>query len=549
MTESETAPGDFHFHGGVILEGHKSMSSETPVRPAPLPKTVLLPIRQHIGDAAELIVKVGDKVARGQKVAHASSYISAPIHASTSGTVIAIEERPVPHPSGLSMLCIEIEADGEDRWLANLPNPVTDYTALDAMTLRGLIRDAGIVGLGGAAFPTAVKLNPPHVDAIETLVINGIECEPYISCDDRLMREHASEILQGIAIIQHMIHPGQTLIGIEDNKPEAISALRAALQASPLADSRIIVIPTLYPSGGERQLIKILTGKEIPSGRLPIESGIVCQNVGTAYAIYTAIIKGEPLIERIVTVTGKGVAHPQNLWIRMGTPFSAAIAAAGGYENNVQRLIMGGSMMGIALKTDAVPVTKSTNCILCADESEAVDSGPAAPCIRCGACVEACPAQLLPQQLFWYAHARDFDKIQEYSLFDCIECGCCAQVCPSHIPLVQYYRFAKTEIWQLERAQAKADVARDRHEFRQERLELQAKEKAERLARKRAALKKSKTSGDDPKKAAIQAALARAKAKKAAQQATPANIDKQTASQQKPTEAADARRTQPADSD
>ncbi|HHJ19551.1 MAG TPA: electron transport complex subunit RsxC, partial [Gammaproteobacteria bacterium] len=281
MTERDIAPGDFHFHGGIKLEGHKQMSCQTPVQAAPLPKTLILPVRQHIGDAADVLVNVGDYVAKGQKIAKASSYVSAPVHASTSGTVTAIEDRPVPHPSGLSMLCIEIEADGKDQWLSGLPNPVADYTALDALTLRGLIRDAGIVGLGGAAFPTAVKLNPPHAHSIETLVINGVECEPYISCDDRLMREHAAEILQGIAIIQHMIEPKQTFIGIEDNKPEAISALRTELQSSPLADTRIIVIPTLYPSGGERQLIKILTGKEIPSGQLPIQSGIVCQNVGT----------------------------------------------------------------------------------------------------------------------------------------------------------------------------------------------------------------------------------------------------------------------------
>ncbi len=501
------------FHGGLELPSHKAISTRTPIATLPPPQRVVLPLRQHIGHPAEVLVEVGQQVRKGDKVAAAEGYVSAPLHASISGTVTAIEERDVPHPSGLQALCIEIESDGRDEWTDALPEPTPDYQQLPAVELRNRLREAGIVGLGGAAFPTAVKLNPGDQHPIHTVIINGAECEPYISCDDMLMREQAREILSGVQIIQHILKPTRVLIGIEDNKPEAIAAMQQALASLDNSGIEIIAVPSRYPTGGEKQLIKVLTGQEVPGHGLPADIGITCHNVGTVHAVHEAIINGRPLIERVITVTGQGIEHARNLRARIGTLFSDLTDYCGGYTADASYLLMGGPMMGISLRHDQLPVIKATNCLLVASDAEIRHSGEAAPCIRCGACVDACPVNLLPQQLYWYARANDHDRIQAFDLFDCIECGCCAHVCPSHIPLVQYYRHAKTEIWQLEAQRQKADRARRRHEFRQARLEREKREKAERLARKRAALKRE-TRSDSSKQQAIQAALERAQARK-----------------------------------
>ncbi len=532
----------WHFHGGLHVADHKAISTTSPIRNAGIPEKLVIPVNQHIGAAAKVLVKVGDKVGKGQKIASAQGYVSAPVHASTSGTITAIEKRPVPHPSGLSALCIEITADGLDEWTSDRASAVKDFYSLDPQTLRTLIREAGIVGLGGAAFPTAVKLDPAPQDGIDTLIINGVECEPWITCDDMLMREQAAEIIQGIQIIQYLVKPQRILIGIEDNKPQAIAAMNNAICETTLEACKVVTIPTLYPSGGEKQLIRILTGKEVPSGGLPMDLGMVCQNVGTAYAIQQAVLKSKPLIERIVTVTGDGVHQPQTLRVRIGTPIKNLVQAAGGYDESVSRLIVGGPMMGFALDNDAVPIIKSSNCILAASEAIVAAPEKALPCIRCGECTKVCPAQLLPQQMYWHARARNFDKIQDYHLFDCIECGCCAYVCPSHIPLVQYYRFSKNEIWRQERDKVKSDLARERHAYREERLQRAAREKAERLAKKKAALKKTtRTNGKDPKKAAIQAALDRVKAKKTV--VPPKNTENLAPQQQAQIDAANERRS------
>ncbi len=538
MSSDIQAPALHRFHGGLHLPGHKTESTQQPPQNALLPRHVVLPLRQHIGEAAEPIVTVGSQVKKGQVIAQSVGYISSPVHASTSGAVVAIDDFRTPHPSGLATRCIVIEADGEDRWADHLPAPLADFTAEDAVTLRDKIRQAGIVGLGGAAFPTAIKLNPQTADqrGIHTLIVNGAECEPYITCDDMLMRRHAEEIISGIRIVQHILNPQRTLIGIEDNKPEAIQAMQQAVDKADLQTTQVIVVPTRYPTGGEKQLIKVLTNLEVPSHGLPADIGIVCQNVGTLLAIHNAIIEGIPLIERLVTVTGDAVAEPQNRYARIGTPFSELIQACGGYQGNVERLLMGGPMMGIAVVSDEVPIIKSTNCLLAATPASIPPPSDPLACIRCGECETVCPAQLLPQMLYWHAHAQDFEKVQDYNLFDCIECGCCAVVCPSHIPLVHYYRYAKTEIWQQEKKRQKADRARRRHEFHLERLERAAREKAQKLAAKKAALEKKKQaqakaadhSSEDPKKAAIAAALARANAKKAARAKQPQSSDSQT---------------------
>jgi len=512
-------PTVWSFHGGLHLDDHKAESTGRPIRPLPLPKRLMLPLQQHIGQRAEPMVKVGDRVRKGQLIAQAADYVSAPVHAPTSGRIAEVGPLPIPHPSGLSDHCIVIEADGEDRW-DDLPEPIADYRDHSAADLRERIRWAGIVGLGGAAFPTAVKVNVSGQRPIDTLVINAAECEPYITCDDMLMREQAADVVDGIGILRHVTGARECLIGIEDNKPEAAEALRAALQDRGDEQTRVVVVPTRYPSGGEKQLIQLLTGEEVPSQGLPAAIGVLCQNVATTVAVADAVLHGRPLIDRIVTVTGDGARQPGNYRVALGSPIDFVIDQAGGYSERVAELILGGPMMGFNLHSDQVPVTKATNCLLAMTTDAAASSEPERPCIRCGACADACPARLLPQQLYWYARAHEFDKIQDYHLFDCIECGCCAYVCPSHIPLVHYYRYAKTEIWAQERDRERSDIARRRHDARTARLERLERERKARLRQKKEALeKKAPKDAADPKKAAIEAAMKRVAAKKAAQAA------------------------------
>jgi electron transport complex protein RnfC len=511
----------FSFHGGIHPPENKKQSTRAPVRHLAIPKTLVIPTQQHLGLAADPVVSIGDKVLKGQVIAEPVGRISASLHAPTSGTVTAIEAQPVPHASGLTAECIVIESDGQDRWI---DHQAIDYKGLERSTLVNHIRNMGIAGMGGAGFPTDVKLNLGSDHIVTTLIINAAECEPYITADDMLMREHASEILEGIKIIQHLLEPTHTLIGIEDNKPNAIRALNEALANTDI-DVDLVVVPTKYPSGGERQLIQLLTGVEVPSGAIPADIGIVVQNVGTAQALHRAINHGEPLIQRIVTVTGEAVEHPGNFWALIGTPFSDLLSAADLKTNAMHRLVMGGPMMGVAAETDSIPVIKTTNCLIAATESEMPEAPAAQPCIRCGMCEQACPAQLLPQQLYWFAKGKEFEKAKNHNLFDCIECGACAYVCPSSIPLVQFYRFAKSEIRAEELEQRKADHARERFEARQARLEREAIEKAERrkaraaeAAKAQAERKKqagSESRNDDSAALKTAAAVARTKLKKA----------------------------------
>jgi len=513
----DASPPVWDFHGGLHLDDHKRESNTTPVQQAPLPKRLTLPLQQHIGHIAECAVKVGDKVLKGQLIARAGDYVSANIHAPTSGTVVEIAELPIAHPSGLNSPCVAIESDGEDRW-GQLPDPL-NHAESDPADLRERLRWAGIVGLGGAVFPTSVKTNTTG-KLIDTLVINAAECEPYITCDDRLLREQPGDVIDGAQILQHIVGARQVLVGIEDNKPEAIEALQGYLAQQGLSDFEVRVVPTKYPSGGEKQLIHLLTGIEVPSQGLPSEVGVVCQNVATCAAVADAVLRGQPLISRIVTLTGRGLTNPGNYRALIGTEVGELIANAGGYREHVSRLLMGGPMMGFALHSDNVPLTKGSNCFIATTEEEMPAPSAAQPCIRCGECVKVCPAQLLPQQLYWYARARDFDKTQDYHLFDCIECGCCAHVCPASIPLVHFYRFAKTEVWAAERERQQSDLARRRHEFREARLARLEAERKSRLRKKKEALEKkpAKAAGNgvDPKKAAIEAAMKRVAEKKKA---------------------------------
>ena len=529
------------FHGGLQLPGHREVTAATPITAAGIPPLLILPLQQHIGEPAECQVKPGDHVCKGQVLAKAPAAFSVPIHASSSGTVIAVEERPVPHPSGLPANCVVIETDGKDSYQQTARSAI-DYTQMEPASLCEHIRQAGIVGMGGAGFPTQIKLCN-RKQKIELLLINAVECEPYISCDNRLLQERAAEVVEGVRIMRHGVQPDACIIAIEDHMPEAEQALRAALEAANESAITLTRVPDLYPSGGERQLIKVLTGREVPSQGFPADIGIICQNAGTAAAVYNAIVKQQPLLSRIVTVTGEGITHPQNFDTLLGTPVSHLIAAAGGYTEDIERLLIGGPMMGFAVHTDSVPIIKTTNCILAVTHEEMPAPPPAQPCIRCSKCTDVCPADLLPQQLYWFTRSNNYDAAQDYNLFDCIECGCCAYVCPSHIPLVQYYRHAKTEIWSQEVQKKAADIARSRHESRQFRLERIKQERAERMAKKKRALS-SDGGSKDAKKAAIQAALDRVKQKKEQTDSTPKNVDNLTPEQQQLIDAADRRRQQ-----
>ncbi len=516
--------------GGLKLSGHKSMSMKHATKPAPLAKELVLPLKQHIGKAAVPVVKVGDTVLKGQLIATANDYVSSPIHAPSSGKITAIEKHPIPHPSEIKTTCIVIETDGKEEWGECVKN--TNYRQLEANTLRNIIRDAGIVGLGGAGFPSYIKLNPGSNNLVDTLILNGAECEPYITCDAMLMQEQSRKIIDGLNIMRHALQAEHCIIAIEDNKRAAHTMLVNALQDHESDYIDIIQIPTLYPAGGEKQLIKTLTGKEVPSNGLPMNIGVVCHNVATATAVADAVLEGKPLINRYLTITGDGVDNPTNLDVLFGTPFSELVDYCG-RNNKAEQFIMGGPMMGFEISHDKIPVIKTSNCILV--QRKKPEPGYVMPCIRCGQCADVCPAQLLPQQLYWYSRAKNFDKTQDYNLFDCIECGCCSYVCPSHIPLVQYYRFAKTEIYAQEQEKKKSDIARQRHEFRLFRMERKKAENEARKKQKRELLKKvngEKDSADDAKKAAIKAAMERVKAKREEQSTTPKNISNLTERQQ-----------------
>ncbi len=517
----------YSFHGGIHPPDNKRQSLGAPIKQAPLPSRLILPLQQHIGKSATPIVEVGDRVLKGQKIADATGFISAALHAPSSGTVTYIGLQPAPHASGLESPCIVIEADGLDEWISK--KAIADFRSIQKKALLDHIRESGVAGLGGAGFPTDIKLNLGKDHIINTLIINAAECEPYITADDALMRERPDEILKGVEIIAHLLEPSKILIGIEDNKPNAIKALRDYIREYQLP-IEVVVVPTLYPSGGEKQLIQLLTSIEVPSGSIPADVGIVCQNVGTAAAIYRAVELGEPMISRIVTLTGFALGHRQNYDVLMGTPFSVLLEAAEVDRDKMFRLVMGGPMMGISIEDDRIPVIKTTNCIIAATQEEMPPAPPAQPCIRCGMCEQVCPASLLPQQLYWFAKGREFDKARHHNLFDCIECGACAYVCPSNIPLVQHYRFAKSEIRNEEAEQQKSIQARERFEARQARLarevaekEQRRKERAEAAAKEQARkkLEQDQTTHATPnaeaelKKLKTAASVARTKLKKA----------------------------------
>ncbi|MFT2091585.1 electron transport complex subunit RsxC [Paraglaciecola sp. 2405UD69-4] len=514
------------FHGGVFPAEKKTLSNQNPIAQLSLPKYLYVPIKQHIGVEGQLIVSEGQNVLKGEPLTKSSNPFSVPVHAPSSGKIISIDNHVSAHPSGLPELTIKIETDQQDKWFPL--TPLLDYQNQSKMDVISAICSAGISGMGGAGFPTHIKIGTTK--QVEFLIINGVECEPYITSDDRLMREHAWQIRQGIDVLCHLLQPKCVLIAIEENKPEAMEAMEVACKES--SDYKVVSIPTKYPAGGEKQLIQVLTNREVPANGLPIDIGVMMHNVGTCFAVSDAVFSGKPLIQRVVTVTGGAVASPGNFWAPIGTPVSHLFNEAN-YNSKAQKqpqAIMGGPMMGFSITDENVPVVKTTNCILLPDAKESQTRKEQA-CIRCGACADVCPANLLPQQLFWHAKGKELDKAQEYNLFDCIECGACAYVCPSDIPLVHYYRVAKSEIKTEQEEKLKADKARERFEKRAARLiaEQKARDEKHRLAaeaRKQAMDSKGNTAKDK-----IAAALARAKAKKEAASTPSSEAVKETATE------------------
>lgn len=482
----------WRFNGGLRLDGRKELSSEKQLVTARIPAQLIYPMQQRAGIFAEPQVSIGERVLKGQLIAGSEHMLAVNIHAASSGVVREIAALPVPHPSGLSDLCIVIDTDGKDEPVQMAGTP--DWSVYEPEYIRRLIHEAGIVGLGGAAFPTSIKLKPGRNHSIDTLILNGAECEPYITCDDCLLLKRPYDVLESAKILLHVLQIKRCIISIEDDVPETQRVLEEAAGKPGYEGIEIACVPTRYPTGGEKQLIRVLTGREVPSGGIPADVGVVCHNVGTAAAVYHAVCLGEPLISRIVTVTGRGVRDPKNMVVRIGTPIKDLIEQCGGYTEDVFRLIMGGPMMGFTLPEDGIPVVKATNCVLAADSSEVTGEKQAMPCIRCGECARACPVNLLPQQLYWYGRAGNLEKAKDHSLSDCIECGCCEIVCPSHIPLVQYFRATKGEM-ALKNSEAKrAEVARKRHEAQLARKAREQAEKAERARQKKALLEKKKAS-------------------------------------------------------
>ncbi len=508
MNTKPTSIKLWDFPGGIHPPENKSQSTQLPLGDLPIPPQLIIPLNQHLGTPAKPVVQVGDKVLAGQLIAEADGTFSVNVHASSSGQVLSIDKFVLPHPSGMHGESIQIKTDGEHKFITT--EPCENYLAVEPLNLLAKIRGAGVAGLGGAGFPTAVKLTTKSTQEIDTLVINGAECEPYITADDMLMQTSAEDIVAGAFLISHILHnPQRILIAVEDNKPKAIAALQNAIKntATPEkhASIELTVIPTKYPSGGAKQLIQILTGRETPSGHHSAEIGAICVNVGTVAAAWRAVRFGEPLISRVTTVVGESLSTQRNINVLIGTPFDFVLQHHGFDAAKASRVIMGGSMMGFTLPDLRAPVIKTTNCILAPNKQELPVPPPAQACIRCGLCSEACPASLLPQQLFWYAQAEDIERLEAHNIFDCIECGACSYVCPSKIPLVQYYRAAKSNIRNHMSEKEKADRSRQRFEFRKSRIEKEEAEKeTKRLARKKAAdevklkLAEQKLTGESP---------------------------------------------------
>jgi electron transport complex protein RnfC len=476
----------FDLRGGVHPEGRKDLSADRAIRTLPLPKRLFVPLQQHIGAPATPVVNIGHHVLKGQLIATAQGAVSAPVHAPTSGMVVALGDHVAPHPSGLPVPTITLESDGEDKWIET--ETVDDPFALAAEEIAARVAAAGIVGLGGATFPAALKLNLSRSSGVHTLIMNGGECEPYLTCDDRIMRERATQIVEGIRLIAYAVAAREVLVGIEDNKPDAIAAMQAAAQDSETGGSevRVVAMPSMYPMGSEKQIIQVLTGREIPAGGRPADIGVLVHNVATAFAVQQAVRFGRPLVSRIVTVSGGAIRTPCNVEALVGTPVLELIECADGYAQPAVRLVLGGPMMGQQITDTNVPVVKGTSGVLALTPKE-IGQAEASPCIRCSTCVRACPVGLVPLEMAAHIRASDLTGAVALGLKDCIACGSCSYVCPAHIPLVHYFNYAKGDLAAQERAKLKQEATNKLMDARNERIARIERERAEAMARRKAA--------------------------------------------------------------
>ncbi len=496
------------FPGGIHPPEMKQQSNGTKLSRLKQPNTYYIALKQHAGKAGQLLVQVGDYVLKGQALTQGDDYRTLPVHAPTSGTITAIGDYASSHPSGLPETTITLQADGKDQWRDR--QPIEDFLTVPPEQLLQKIYQAGIAGLGGAVFPTASKIASAE-NKVKLLIINGAECEPYITCDDRLMRDRSLDILEGIRILRYILRPQKVVLAIEDNKAEAIEAMQQALSGA--NDIEIRVIPTKYPSGAAKQLIQVLTGLEVPNNGRSSQIGVLMNNVATAFVVKKAIIDDEPLIERVVTLTGDKIPQPRNVWARIGTPIYHLLQQAGYQYDDRFPVFMGGPMMGFILPNLNSPVTKVTNCLIAPDHFEYQPPPQERNCIRCSACSDHCPIKLMPQQLYWFARSEDHEKSEQYNLKDCIECGVCAYVCPSNIPLIQYFRQEKAKIAELKLKAKLAEEAKVRFEAKQARMEREKQERDRRtqLAAEARRAEMAKQQGIDP----VQAALERVRQKQA----------------------------------